>query len=165
AEAEARRKADLDAKQKAEAEAREKAESDRKAEIQRELKAEQLRKAKEEADRQALKERLQEEESDASQQKAVESAARAWAETYIKPRVQRSWLRPPSAKNGMSCIIQVKTIPGGEVASVRIIKSSGDSAFDRSAEAAVYKASPLPMPTDSKVEQQLRSFTFTFKPE
>ena len=56
-------------------------------------------------------------------------------------------------------------MPGGDVTSVQVIKSSGDTAFDRSAEAAVYKASPLPMPDDPRVAQQLRSFTFTFKPE
>jgi colicin import membrane protein len=111
-----------------------------------------------------LREQLEEENRAAMEQQA-KKAASDWANMYIKPKVTRSWLRPPSAKSGLSCKIQVRLLPGGEVADAQVVSSSGDPAFDRSAEAAVRKASPLPWPPDPKVAEQLRSFTFTFKPE
>jgi len=47
-----------------------------------------------------------------------------------------------------------------------VIGSSGDPIFDRSAENAVRKASPLPVPQDRNLfNQEFRVFTFVFKPE
>lgn len=80
----------------------------------------------------------------------------------IRPRVENRWV---GAKSGLSCIIRVTTLPGGEVRDAQVVRSSGDPAFDRSAEAAVLKSSPLPMPADAKVAQALRSFQFLFKPD
>jgi colicin import membrane protein len=37
--------------------------------------------------------------------------------------------------------------------------------FDRSAEVAIRKASPLPMPEDDNIAKEFRSFTLTFNPE
>jgi colicin import membrane protein len=66
----------------------------------------------------------------------------------------------------MSCKIQVRIAPGGDVLDVKVIATSGDASFDRSAEAAVRKASPLHMPPDAKVAQELQpTFQFTFKPD
>jgi colicin import membrane protein len=48
---------------------------------------------------------------------------------------------------------------------VKIVKSSGNAVFDRSAESAVYKAAPLPQPTDPKAAAEFRDFQFIFKPE
>jgi colicin import membrane protein len=45
------------------------------------------------------------------------------------------------------------------------VKSSGNPVFDRSAESAVYKAAPLPQPSDPKAAEALRDFQFIFKPE
>jgi colicin import membrane protein len=47
-----------------------------------------------------------------------------------------------------------------------VVNSSGDDIFDRSAENAVRKASPLPVPQDRNLfSQNFRVFTFIFKPE
>jgi colicin import membrane protein len=59
----------------------------------------------------------------------------------------------------------VSLLPGGDVKSVTVVKSSGDTLFDRSAESAVYKAAPLPQPSDPKAADALRDFQFIFKPE
>jgi colicin import membrane protein len=45
------------------------------------------------------------------------------------------------------------------------VESSGDPAFDRSAEAAVRRASPLPLPANRELFENFRSFTFVFKPQ
>jgi colicin import membrane protein len=56
--------------------------------------------------------------------------------------------------------------PFGEVHEVRIRRSSGNPLFDRSAEAAVKKASPLPVPTDVTIYNRFfREFQFEFDPE
>jgi colicin import membrane protein len=56
-------------------------------------------------------------------------------------------------------------LPGGEVADVRIVQSSGNEIFDRQAEAAVKKASPLPVPADPRLFEKVREINFIFAPE
>ncbi|MEN8178995.1 MAG: cell envelope integrity protein TolA, partial [Pseudomonadota bacterium] len=82
----------------------------------------------------------------------------------IKQQIERSWLKPPNTGEELSCLVQVRLIPGGDVVpgGVSIIKSSGNAAFDRSVEIAVYKAAPLPVPSGNLFES-FRSFKFNFK--
>ena len=61
----------------------------------------------------------------------------------IQQLVQENWSRPPSARNGMRAILQIRLLPTGELVSASITESSGDVAFDRSAENAVYRAAPF----------------------
>jgi colicin import membrane protein len=85
----------------------------------------------------------------------------------IQSRVKRYWSKPINARSGMTVTLEVKLIPGGDVKSVKVIKSSGDPVFDRSAENAVYKAAPMPMPSDPDATQKIISegIEFEFKPE
>ena len=63
----------------------------------------------------------------------------------------------------MSCKIQVRLQADGRVSSVDAACSGGDAAFERSAEAAVRKAAPFPMPTDTQVAEQLLGQTVSFR--
>jgi colicin import membrane protein len=54
------------------------------------------------------------------------------------------------------CEIQIKLLPDGSVYDVRIIKSSGNVAYDSISEAAVYKAAPFNMPEDKELVSRLR---------
>ncbi|MDP2228046.1 MAG: cell envelope integrity protein TolA [Moraxellaceae bacterium] len=84
----------------------------------------------------------------------------------ITQRVSTKWNRPASARHGMVTVLRISVLPGGEVASVVTQTSSGDSAFDASAEDAVRRSNPLPVPDDVAVfNQNFRSFTFRFNPE
>jgi len=83
---------------------------------------------------------------------------------YIQEKVQRSWIRPPDLGSGLSCTVEVRLIPGGEVVDVRIVRGSGNPVFDRSVEAAVSRASPLPVPSDVEVMQKFRTIRFEFNP-
>lgn len=85
----------------------------------------------------------------------------------IRQRVKRYWIKPVSAERGLQCTLQVSTFPSGEVKQVKVIKSSGNALFDDSAERAVYKAEPLPLPpaSDPKAAAQFKQFKFDFKPE
>ena len=86
---------------------------------------------------------------------------------YFRPRVEQAWLKPASAASGMSCKIQVRLQPDGRVSTVEAACAGGDAAFERSAEAAVRKAAPFPMPHDHEVAAQLlgQVVTFRFSPE
>jgi colicin import membrane protein len=161
AEAEARRKAELAAKQKAEAEAKRKAElaAKQKAEAERKRKAEAAARAKAEAEMQA---QLAAERAQLEAQR-VQSVLGEYI-AYIADRVERNWLRPPGSPAGLKCTVNVKLIPGGDVVSARVVQGSGDTVFDDSAEKAVLKASPLPVPDDPSAAKHFRDFNFVFKP-
>jgi colicin import membrane protein len=65
----------------------------------------------------------------------------------ITARIERAWIKPPSARPGISCIVSVTQVSGGEVTAVRVNSCSiEDAALRESVEAAVYRASPLPTP-------------------
>jgi colicin import membrane protein len=169
AELEARKKAELEAKQKAEQAAKQQAE----AEAKKKAEAAAKKKAEAEAKRKAEAAQRREAEQALQQQLAAEQAGVEAARVqgvvaqyigYIQERIERSWLRPPGSAVGLSCVVQVSLIPGGEVARVQIVRSSGDPVFDRSVETAVYKASPLPLPPDASLFKNFRDLRLIFKP-
>jgi len=86
----------------------------------------------------------------------------------IQQSVINYWSRPPSARNGMEALLAIQLIPTGEVVSVSVLKSSGNTAFDRSAINAVEKAGSFPelqnLPT-REFEKTFRRFRLLFRPE
>jgi len=83
----------------------------------------------------------------------------------IKNSVTRHWTLPSADVGGLNCEVKVRIIPNGEVIDVQIIKSSGNLAFDRSVEKAVYRAAPLPVPSiDSGLFDEFREVIFAFEP-
>lgn len=81
----------------------------------------------------------------------------------IQNKVERNWIRPASAREGLKCKVVVHQIPGGEVINVTVTECTGDDVFRRSVEAAVFKASPLPRPSDPDLFD--REIVFNFKPK
>ncbi|HBY00412.1 MAG TPA: hypothetical protein DEG93_08655 [Gammaproteobacteria bacterium] len=90
------------------------------------------------------------------------------ATALIQQALQQVWNRPPSARNGMRVILRIRMLPTGELLEASITQSSGDAAFDRSAENAVYSASPftelqnLPI---SVFNENFRTLSLIFEPE
>ncbi len=81
----------------------------------------------------------------------------------IVARIERAWIKPPSAQAGIECIVSVTQVPGGEVTAVRVDQcTGGGEAMSQSVEAAVYRASPLPSPPNPALFE--RSLILTFKP-
>ena len=173
AEVERKKKVEQEKKRKAEAERKKKAEQDkkRKAETERKKKIEQEKKRKAEAERKkkaaAEAARRKEAEQALQAQLAEEQAQHALSQyiPHIQAKIQRNWLRPPGSSAGLSCLILVKLIPGGEVVDARVMRSSGDPLFDRSVETAVLKASPLPLPQDTALFKHFREIQFIFIPD
>ena len=72
-------------------------------------------------------------------------------ELSIHNHIYRNWAPPASARFGSECEVIVRQVPGGEVVGVEIVRCDGDDALRRSVEAAVFRASPLPLPPDPSV--------------
>ncbi|WP_349431662.1 cell envelope integrity protein TolA [Methylomarinum sp. Ch1-1] len=116
---------------------------------------------------QARREELARQQAEAAKAKAEQDRqATITATAAIQRKVNNSWIRPMTSSKGLSCTVQVKLLASGDVMDASVVKSSGDSVFDRSAENAVRKASPLPVPKDRTLfSRNFRTFTFVFKPE
>jgi colicin import membrane protein len=84
-------------------------------------------------------------------------------ESLIAAKITRAWLRPPTARPGIECMLYVTQVSGGEVTEVRIGECNGDQAVRESIEAAVYRASPLPPPPDPALFD--RNLKIDFKPD
>ena len=108
-------------------------------------------------------------ETEEQQQAAMTSddIAASYA-ALIQQAVVSYWSRPPSARNGMEVLLALQLIPTGEVVSVTVVKSSGNTAFDRSAINAVQKAGQFPelknLPS-REFEKTFRRFRLLFRPE
>ncbi|MDE2137163.1 MAG: cell envelope integrity protein TolA [Gammaproteobacteria bacterium] len=90
------------------------------------------------------------------------AAVANWA-SLIAAKITHAWLRPPTAKAGIDCMLNVTQVPGGEVTQVSIGECNGDQAVRESIEAAVYRASPLPPPPDPSLFD--RNLKIEFKPD
>jgi colicin import membrane protein len=165
----AKRKAEADAEAKRKAEAEAAAETKRKAVEAAKRKAEADAEAKRKAEAEAKR------KAEEARKLAVELAAREAREQFIKEavlrhaamikqRVERNWSLPMGSSADQSCTLRISMTPSGVVTDVQIVQSSGDTAFDNSAIAAVQKASPLPAPSDAEVLAKFRTFNFRFKP-
>jgi colicin import membrane protein len=88
-------------------------------------------------------------------------ALASW-EAQIQARIQRAWLRPPSARTGIDCMVYVTQVPGGEVVNVQLGQCNGDAAVRESIQAAAFRASPLPPPPDPALFE--RNLEIQFKP-
>jgi len=161
-----KRKQEEEKRKKAEAEKKRKAEEEKRRVAEARRKEEAAKRRQQEAE-QHLKEQIAAEETarvDAAR------AARAASEmdryrAIIRQKVERSWSRPGGSTAGMQCVVRVRVVPGGEVLGARVVKSSGNALFDRSVENAVFKASPLPLPTDAEIFEYFREIEFVFSPQ
>ncbi len=120
------------------------------------------RKAKEQAEKDAAEKALQDkmrEEQFAREGMSVMAA--------IKNKVNDNWVYMPGAvEKGLKCAVRVRLGSNGTVLLANVVKSSGDAAFDRSVETAVWKSEPLPMPTTPELRNHpdFREHTFVFDP-
>jgi colicin import membrane protein len=83
----------------------------------------------------------------------------------ILQSIGQQWVVPSHVDKHLSCEMLIRLAPGGVVLDVQILKSSGDLLLDRSARAAVFKASPLPVPDDIISFEPFRQFVLKVKPE
>lgn len=150
--------ADMKLKQQAEAQRLAKLEKDRVAEQERLKKAKEmeLAKAKAAADAQAKALAL------AQQQRMAGEVDRYKA--LILNAIRDQWILPENIDPSLSSQFVIRLAPTGAVLDVHLSHSSGDAILDRSAQAAIYKASPLPVPHDTTTFNMFREITLTVRP-
>jgi|GEM_PF-246319 len=79
--------------------------------------------------------------------------------------IGRHWILPEHADSSMSSQFRIRLAPDGAVLDVSLTRSSGDPLLDRSAQTAIFKASPLPVPTDAETFNLFRDISLTVRPE
>lgn len=81
----------------------------------------------------------------------------------IQSVVTQNWLRPPTAKAGLRCMLKIVQIPGGEVISAAIAgKCNGDQATRRSIINAVERGGSLPYRGFEDVFEREIDFIFIY---
>ncbi|MFP4063792.1 MAG: cell envelope integrity protein TolA, partial [Halochromatium sp.] len=153
--------------------------AERQAELERER--EELRRRREaeqaEARERRMREALEAEEQDRREQDDDPANGRAagasaaeiqnrWG-VLIKNRVEQNWVRPQGQRPNLDLetVVNLSLEPGGAVipGSVRVVESSGRAAYDQSVVAAIYRASPLPVPEGDEFEL-IRDLQISFRP-
>jgi colicin import membrane protein len=81
----------------------------------------------------------------------------------IRSRIQSRWRKPISKQPDAWCKVYVRQAPGGYVEDVVVEQCTGDEAFRRSVEEAVWKSDPLPEPPIPELFD--RDLRFKFIPE
>ncbi len=153
------------AKAKAEAEAEKK----KKAEAEKQKAEAELKKKREQ---EAQEEKRRQEAARQEQEKHIaDTADDANVKSYselIRERVEQNWSRPPSARTGMVCEFVIDMLPNGQVVKVTLTKSSGNAAYDMSAEQAIKRVERFTEIKDVPIdvfEKYFRRFKFVFNPE
>lgn len=165
AETKRREQAEAERKKRDEAEKekqRQEAERKRAEEVARQ-RAENERKKREAEDAERKRRLATELAEEARRLEAMESGEMARYLYAIQQKIQRNWVQPPSANSETECVALVRQLPGGEVTGVQFASCNGDAAVQRSIEAAIYKASPLPQPENAALFD--RNLRITVKPE
>ncbi|MDZ5109842.1 cell envelope integrity protein TolA [Pseudomonas putida] len=186
---EAKKKAAEDAKKKAAEEAKKKAAEDaKKKAAAEEAKKKAAEEAKKKAAADAQKKKAQEAARKAAEDKKAQALAELLSDTterqqaladeqgdqvagdfddLIRMRAAEGWARPPSARKGMTVVLQINMLPDGTITSVSVARSSGDGPYDSSAVAAVKNIGRLTEMQGMKPSDfnQYRSFKMTFTPE
>jgi len=87
---------------------------------------------------------------------------RARIQAAVKSRV----VLPPNIEGNPEARFEVVLLPGGEVLSATLKKSSGHAAYDAAVERAINRASPLPVPNDTDLFQEnFRELNLVFRPK
>ena len=135
------------------------------AEYMRNIDAEKKRKKEAEKKRKKEAEKKRKVEKAREQEKQDAYSALGSLVGAIKGKIEGNWSNR-LACSGQEVTISVKVNISGEVTAVQVVGDSGDDACRRSAENAVYKASPLPFPDNPRFFKWLdQEFQIIFKPD
>lgn len=80
--------------------------------------------------------------------------------------IAAQWVKlPNNTDRSLYCIYTIYLAPSGDVMGVKLVQGSGDPALDHAAETAIYRASPLPVPSDPVNFSPFRRFTLQLIPQ
>ncbi len=81
----------------------------------------------------------------------------------IQAKVRGNWLLPQDIQGNPEAVFLVVQLPTGEVLSARLVRSSGNPAYDTAVERAILRSSPLPLPASRELFS--RELKLTFRPQ
>lgn len=151
---------------KKEEEKKRQAEDKAKADAKAKAEAKQAKQEKERRELEAYSERLRQNEQ-ARIRAEVEAATATQVGKYqdmIRAKIRRNIVMPPDVPDSAKAEFKVTLLPGGDVLDVELLRSSGNPAYDSAAERAIYKAQPLPVPTDASLQKMFRELKLTIRP-
>lgn len=130
------------------------------------LKEAELKKQNEERELE-LKKFLAEKEANAKAAAQAAEQARIISEYLerIRSKVRQNIVEPPGLQGNPTAEFDVVLIPGGEVLSVRLARSSGVPAYDAAAERAIVKSTPLPLPPNPELFSRFRDLRLSVRPK
>lgn len=129
------------------------------------IKDEQARLAQTEAEAKRREQAAAEQaQRDASRQAKIAGEVNKYKAMIVNAISQR-WILPENVDKSLSSQFRIRLAPDGAVLEVSLIRSSGDAILDRSAQTAIYKASPLPVPVDAETFNLFRDISLTVRPE
>lgn len=79
----------------------------------------------------------------------------------IQAKIRSRIVMPPDLPGNPVVEFRIILLPGGEILSVDLRRSSGFTVFDDAVERAVYLAKPLPLPPDPALFREFRDFSLT----
>lgn len=133
------------------------------------LKADKAAAAQAKADSDRKKQEQAAAAAQASRQNAENQARMAGEidkyKALIVNAIGNNWILPENVNKSLECKFRIRLAPGGAVLDVSLISGSGDPLLDKSAENAIRKASPLPVPMDAEVFNKFRDISLTVRPE
>ncbi|MBI4205985.1 MAG: TonB C-terminal domain-containing protein [Betaproteobacteria bacterium] len=170
-----RKRKELEAKQleeqKKKEEAKKREEAKRLAE-QKKREEEKKRLAEKEKQKKEEQARLEKEKEEQLRklldQQAAQAAANAKLDAYkrsVSEKIKRYVVLPPNIQGNPEAQFEVVQIPGGEILSVKLKRSSGNPAYDAAVERAIHTAQPLPPPPDPARFGDVRELELRFRPK
>lgn len=82
----------------------------------------------------------------------------------IQGKIKRNIVEPPDVAKDARAEFSVTLLPGGTVLNARLLKSSGNAAYDNAVERAILKSQPLPLPPDAAMFNRFRELKLGFRP-
>lgn len=130
--------------------------------------AEQKKQEEEKAQKLAEEIKLQHEKelelAKAKKQQLVDAQVNRYKALLINA-ISQNWILPPNVNKNLSCRFEINLEPTGRVVKVTLLRSSGDPILDRSAQTAIYSASPLPVPSMPEAFEIFKVVSLTVKAE
>jgi colicin import membrane protein len=83
----------------------------------------------------------------------------------IRTKVRQNIVEPPGLQGNPTAEFDVVVIPGGEILSARLVRSSGVPAYDAAAERAIMKSAPLPLPPNPELFSRFRDLRLSVRPK
>lgn len=140
-----------------------------------ELKRRELAKREqEEMEKRLLEETLALEAKQATAREAKAAADRRAAEiarivdrykAMISDKVRGNTRLPENLSGNPEVVYQVDVLPTGEITRVKLLRSSGNAAFDQAVEKAIERSTPLPLPPEREAAAQFRLLELKHRPK